>query len=113
MTTDPRPRRWDHHSGVTECETCDGSGLIDKTPLNRVYRDPPGTWDEPCPDCEEQGVVCCPVCGWDQVVPGYDCWVCSSAYDLPASVMKAKSPADLADCFAAAFNAALNAKVTA
>lgn len=103
---------WDCASGVSDCETCGGSGQVDKMPPHRVYRDPPGYWDAPCPDCEEQGVICCPVCGFDEVVKGYDCAVCALVHDLSPANMRRINPADLADAFAQAFNAALNAQVT-
>lgn len=110
FTTDAKP--WDYHSGVSECETCDGWGHIDKTPPHRAFRDPPGYWDEPCPDCEERGVICCPTCGFDEVVQGYDCAVCALVHDLSPANMKRISPGDLADAFAQAVNAKLNAEVT-
>lgn len=104
-------RPWNHHSGVSECRCCEGSGTVVKMPRG-AYRLNPLEWEAPCDDCDGVGQFNCIVCGFDHVVPGYDCWVCASVNDLPASVMKAANPADLAEHFAAAFNAALNAQVT-
>ncbi len=109
FTTDAKP--WDYRSGVSECETCAGSGSVCKPPRG-TYRYNPLEWEVPCEDCEGLGVHACPVCGFDEVVEGYDCIVCQTVHDLSPANMKRINPADLAEAFAQAFNAALNAQVT-
>lgn len=101
------PKAWDRHSGVTKCQCCEGCGTVVKFPRG-AYMLNPLEWAAACDDCAGQGQFNCIVCGFDQEVPGYDCWVCESARDLPVSAMKEINPADLADAFAAAFNAALS-----
>lgn len=108
FTTDAKP--WDYHSGVSECETCDGSGQVVKFPRG-AYRLNPLEWTEGCEDCLGDGIHGCKVCGFDEVVQGYDCWVCQAVHDLSATNMKRINPADLADHFAQAFNAALSSQV--
>jgi hypothetical protein len=65
---------------------------------------------EDCPDCEGIGVHACEVCGFDEVVKGYDCIVCQMVHDLSPANMKRINPADLADAFAQAFAAALDGR---
>jgi len=109
FTTTAKP--WDWASGVSDCETCGGDGVVVRFPRG-AYNLNPLEWQEDCTDCEGLGVHACPVCGFDEVVKGYDCAVCALAHDLSPANMRRINPADLADAFAQAFNAALNAQVT-
>lgn len=104
----PIARPWDWASGVRECETCAGSGQIDKTPLARIGRDPPGYWDAPCPDCEELGVLACEVCGFAAPVEGFDCIVCETVALIP----RVPSLRDIdPGTFGPAFDAAVQARL--
>lgn len=109
FTTDAKP--WDYASGVSDCDTCDGSGQVVRFPRG-AYMLNPLEWQEDCEDCTGLGVHSCPTCGFSEVVQGYDCAVCALVHDLSPANMKRISPADLADAFAQAVNAALNAEVT-
>ena len=101
MATAPltKPRPWDYASGVSECDTCDGHGTVNHF-----------TWSEVCGDCGGDPVIPCPVCGFDEHVTGYDCIVCQLVHDLSPANMRRINPADLADCFAQAFAAALDGR---
>lgn len=103
----PIARAWDWASGVSECETCGGSGQVDKTPLGRAYRDPPGYWDAPCPDCEEQGVSACEVCGFDVQIKGFDCIVCETVALIPRERLRSFDPGTIGHAFDAAVQARL------
>ena len=111
MATAPltNPRPWDYASGVSECDTCEGSGNICNPPRG-AYNYNPLEWQEDCPDCEGLGIHACEVCGFDEVVKGYDCIVCQLVHDLEPANMRRINPADLADCFAQAFAAALDGR---
>ena len=105
MTTEPQP--WDYHSGVSECETCGGTGEVVKFPRG-AYRLNPLEWSEICEDCLGEGIHACKVCGFDDVVKGHDCIVCETVHDMTPAQMRSINPADLAEHFAQAFNVALN-----
>jgi len=90
-------KAWNHLSEVTACTQCEGHGAI-------ASHHQPSTWDpypsEPCDACDgEPHDPECEVCGFDQVVPGYNCLVC----DTIASMF----PADLAKLDVAKFAAAM------
>lgn len=107
----PHPiiRRWDHKSSVTECETCEGRGSYVKTPQRvSAYRLNPLEWTVDCEDCEGLGIHPCEVCGFDEVVQGFDCLVCSFVAELTPANMKRINPSDLAEAFSRAFVAALD-----
>lgn len=109
MTTslDAKPTRpWDYHSGISECDTCEGSGAIVKFPRG-AYMLNPLEYQIDCPECEGQGVHPCKVCGFDEVVRGYDCIVCAMVHDMSPANMKRINPSDIADAFAQAFAAAM------
>jgi DnaJ-class molecular chaperone len=106
-TAQTKPRAWDHYSGVSDCDTCDGRGDICNPPRG-AYNYNPLEWQEECPDCDGLGMHVCQVCGFEEVVKGYDCLVCATVAELTPAQMREINPADLADCFAAAVNAALN-----
>lgn len=104
FTTDAKP--WDYKSGVSECETCEGSGSVVRFPRG-AYMLNPLEWTEGCEDCLGDGIHACKVCGFDEVVKGFDCIVCTTVAELSPANMKRINPADLADSFAMAVNAAL------
>lgn len=107
----PHPiiHRWDHKSGVTECETCEGHGsYIMGTQRVSAYRLNPLDHETHCEDCEGLGVHPCPVCGWDEPTQGFDCLVCSFVAELTPANMRRINPADLAEAFSRAFVAALD-----
>ena len=72
-------RPWNYHSHATACSICGGAGVVD------AYRQP--TIDDPYP---QEGCECgqgehepeCAVCGFDQIIPGYDCLVCDTVASL-------------------------------
>lgn len=92
-------RSWNCYSAVSDCNECDGHG---------EYRN-----GVTCHDCHGSGHTPCPVCGFDVPVAGYDCLVCYAVGEMTPAQMKAINSADIADAFAAAVNAALNAQVAA
>ena len=97
-------RPWNYHSHVTACETCGGAGVVD------AYRQP--TIDDPYPseDCEcGQGEhePECAVCGFDQIIPGYDCIVCNTVETLFAPDLHRFNVADFAAAWERAQYAAL------
>lgn len=96
FTTDAKP--WNFHSGVDDCDECEGIGHYS----NGVT----------CQDCLGEGHFACEVCGFNIQVAGFDCWVCEAAYNLTPAQMNDINPADIADAFAQAITAALNAQVT-
>lgn len=101
------PRPWDYFSGVSECEACEGTGSFCKPPRGMLYPNPL-EWQVGCDDCAETGVFNCPVCGFDEVVEGYDCLVCATVNDLSTANMKRINPADLAESIARAIAARLD-----
>lgn len=109
FTTDAKP--WDYASGVLDCDECGGSGQVVRFPRG-AYMLNPLEYQEDCEDCEGLGVHACPTCGFDTHVNGYDCLVCGAVSELTPAQMKAINPADIADAFAQAINAALNGQVT-
>ena len=91
---------WNYHSAVTCCPTCDGAGEVASMRLASV-NDPYPT--DRCDHCD--GVAQdpeCSVCGFDQVVSGYDCFVCDTIATLFEADLKAFDP----DKFAAAIKVA-------
>ena len=92
---------WNYSSGVASCPECDGQGVV---PAHR-----PRTVNDPYPEdrCEacdgEERAPECPVCGFDQVVIGYDCLACDTAASMYASDLAAFD----ADKFAAALKVAV------
>ena len=109
FTTDARP--WDYESGVLDCSDCDGEGGHWRKPFSSG--NDPDNWLIECDSCDGQGFHACATCGFDVQVDGYDCIVCQMVHDLSPANMKRINPADIADAFAQAVNAALNAQVPA
>lgn len=102
------PRAWDHSSGVDDCDACEGQG---RTSHGGMGGNDPDTYTLECPECDGRGFHACSVCGFDVQTSGFDCLVCSLAAELTPAQMNDINPADLADSFAAAVNAALNGRV--
>lgn len=73
-------RPWDWNSAVLDCETCHGTGNIDHRPW--LHPNDPDNWVEPCDDCESEGIIPCPVCGFEHQQIGYDCLACAMVADL-------------------------------
>lgn len=77
---------WNYKSVVTACLRCNGHGVI---PANRR-----ATINDPYPqdDCEcglgEHGPTC-EVCGFNQIVRGFDCLACDTVWTLNAAELKA------------------------
>lgn len=101
--------RWDWHSAVSECTCCEGKGEVCITPFHTHPNDP-DRCDRECPECDGVGHHACKVCGFDIVVPGYDCIVCLTANEFPWNTTTAETAAHFAECLAKAF-AARNAAV--
>ena len=104
----PKPRHWHDASGVVPCRECDGEGSRPNRP--HLHPADPDCWPVDCPVCDGQGHHPCAVCGFDHIVPGYDCLVCDFTRELTPAQLRAINPADIADAFAAAVNVALNAE---
>lgn len=96
------PQPWNKRSGVTACDTCDGAGRIASFRRPSVNDPYP---EQPCPDCVGEHAAECPVCGFGQVVKGYDCLAC----DTVAAMFPSEMAAFDADKFAAALNVAIAA----
>lgn len=94
------PQPWNKRSGVTACDTCDGAGRIASFRRPSVNDPYP---EQPCPDCVGEHAAECPVCGFDQVVKGYDCLACDTA----ASLTDGELAAFDAEGFAAALKIAV------
>ncbi len=99
-------RPWNYFSGVFDCGECEGHGYISRGGMGG---NDPSSYSLTCQDCSGVGHHACTVCGFDVPVAGYDCIVCETAYNLTPAQMSDINPADIADAFAQAFNAALNA----
>lgn len=99
------PRPWDYHSGVHCCATCNGLGTV---PAHRR-----ATVDDPypennCPDCDgDYHEAECDVCGSMLEVTGYDCLICATVAEIPASALTEQ------DALAAALKAAMQARLAA
>ena len=102
---------WHDASGVITCRECDGDGSRPNRP--HLHPGDPDCWPVDCEVCDGKGHHPCSVCGFDQIVDGYDCLVCSLVYELSPAQIKAINPADIADAFAAAAAVALAAETQA
>lgn len=72
-------RKWNYRSAVTACDACGGAGVV------HAHRRP--TVSDPYPEspCEcgiGEHQPECEVCGFTQVVAGYDCFVCDTVASL-------------------------------
>lgn len=73
--------KWNHDSGVTCCDVCQGAGVVPAARRATVNDPYP---ESPC-ECERgPHEPECPVCGFGIALPGYDCFVCDFAHELPA-----------------------------
>ena len=98
---------WYSNSGITKCDRCEGQGSYWN---GRGFGGTdPDSWDIDCPDCDAQGHHACGVCGFDVVVPGFDCLACDMARELPASLL----PDEVADKLAAAVKASIHVRIEA
>lgn len=100
----PFPKRWDYRSAVTECTECNGCGEVCVTPFHTHPNDP-DRCDRVCPNCCGAGHHACKVCGFDIVVPGYDCLVCFTTNELPAHLLTDQTATDIGAALAQAFKA--------
>lgn len=103
LTTTPRPE-WYRRSGVTECQECDGHGMIARRPY--LHPNDPDNWNEDCDDCDGEGNSACETCGFDQLIVGYDCVVCETVYALTEAERAALDVGKLAEAFTRCLNAA-------
>ena len=97
-------RPWNYNSHVTACETCGGAGYVD------AHRQP--TIDDPYPqhDCEcgiGEHEPECAVCGFDQIIAGYDCIVCDTAATLREHDLRRFDTADFSAAWDRAADLAL------
>jgi hypothetical protein len=104
----PTRKRWDYHSGVTECRTCEGRCEIPSSPYHTHPNDP-DNWGRECPDCDGRGFHECSVCGFEIVVPGDDCFVCFNASHLPEHLLTDSTAAQIGAALAIAFAARVKA----
>lgn len=76
---------WYHESGVVACPTCDGRGEV-------ASHKRPSTGDpyptKRCEDCHGPHSPECPVCGFDQVVSGWDCLACDIVRGMTAEELE-------------------------
>lgn len=100
----PLTRRWDYRSGVSECRDCEGAGFICKTPHYTHPHDPRRV-DVECDHCGSVGHTACEVCGFDIVVPGYDCIVCQTVCDMPYHLLTDETARHFGEALAVAFKA--------
>ena len=102
----PTSKPWNHESGVTCCDECNGAGVV---PAARR-----ATVSDPYPEipCEcERGPhePECPVCGFGIEVGGFDCLVCDLVLELPDSALTEKQ----AQAIGAAVLQAMQARLAA
>ena len=94
---------WNYYSGVAVCGLCEGAGVT------HSHRRP--SVDDPYPtnDCEcglGEHEPCCPVCGYNLPVDGYDCLACDTANALYPSELAKFDPDTFAKSLAVAVNLA-------
>ena len=98
-------RPWDYHSGVPDCETCEGHGHVSNG-RGRGGNDP-DSWNVECRDCDGNGHHVCAVCGFDTQVAGYDCLACATVSELADRDLTRVKPEELAAALGAAMQARL------
>lgn len=97
-------RPWNYHSHVAPCDQCEGIGSY---PNGRgLGGNDPDSWDIECDECEGHGHSACKVCGFDHIVPGYDCLACSTVEDVPTKLLTDEFRADFVQAVFGAFDAA-------
>jgi hypothetical protein len=99
-------RPWNYYSVVDCCPTCEGAGVV------HAHR--PATINDPypenaCPDCDGEHEPECEVCGSHTIVPGYDCLVCATVYDIPSAQLTDDVYNDLCAAMLRAFGVAKQA----
>lgn len=104
-------KAWDYKSGVLDCSTCEGAGIIDKTPW--LHGNDPDRHEVDCMDCDGVGFHECAVCGFNVQIPGHDCIVCETVNDVPLDQATATTPAELALAFGRALRAKSEAAASA
>ena len=84
MLTHPEDK-WNYHSAVTPCATCEGTGEVWNGKGNGG--NDPDSFNVDCPNCGDPtpGVFACKVCGFQHVVPGYDCLACETVAAIPVA----------------------------
>jgi DnaJ-class molecular chaperone len=98
---------WNYHSNVTACPDCEGSGY--------VHSHRRATIDDPYPEnrCEcglgEHNPECA-VCGFNQVVAGYDCLACDTVAALTDSDFADFAPGAFAEAVKVAVIARMNSE---
>ena len=94
---------WNYTSGVYVCDACEGTGVVHA--FRRATIDDPYP-ERPCECGQGEHEPECPVCGFDQVVQGYDCLAC----DTVASMHPGELARFDADAFATAIRIAIKAR---
>lgn len=88
-------RKWNHDSHAHyPCGGCEGHGEV-WNGRGRGGNDP-DSWNAPCPDCRGAGHFPCHVCGFDQVIPGFDCMACETIGHLYPGDLQRFDPAAFA-----------------
>lgn len=90
-----KPAPWNVKSGICPCWQCDGVGREMACPNLRVGD--PSNHEIDCDVCEGAGHTHCEVCGFDVVIPGYDCLACQMVYDIPDNLLTDKVADALAE----------------
>jgi len=109
LTAIPRP--WNYHSGVHNCATCNGLGVVSSQTRATTWDPYPET---PCPDCDGvEHEAECAVCGSTLEMAGYDCFVCQTVDELPANVDADALTKAIRTALDARLAFVLNAKVAA
>lgn len=104
------PRRWNYASHVTACSSCEGTGTV------HAHRRP--TVNDPYPEspCEcglGEHTPECEVCGFTQVIEGYDCFVCETVDSLFGGDLRKLDVDEFAAAFRVAVEKALAAQAVA
>lgn len=86
---------WNYNSCTNPCGECDGTGAHAVNPHLRVGD--PSYHEIDCDECEGSGHTHCEVCGFDVVIPGYDCLACQMVYDIPDNLLTDKVADALAE----------------
>lgn len=91
---------WNKHSEVTTCPDCNGAGVV---PAHRraTVNDPYP--EQPCECGLGEHAPECSVCGFGQIIRGFDCYACQTVDGLSADDLEAFD----ADAFAAAVKVAV------
>ena len=96
-------RPWNYRSHVHVCDLCEGAGVVwssHKATINDPYP------EQPCECGLGEHEPECPVCGFQIVVPGYDCLACDTVNDIPDAMLTPDTASKLSDAIARAIEAA-------